>query len=83
MTEVSEELPKIEGTALVEPHAHLSFVDQDARLAFHAMPVEESLLLTLKHARLYLIRGSQARKRTASRKVTSELRPGHCDQLAL
>lgn len=39
---------------LVEPHAHLSFVDQATPFAFQAIPVEEHLLLTLKHARLYL-----------------------------
>lgn len=39
---------------LIEPHAHLSFVDQASPMAFHAIPVEEHLLLTLKHAKLYL-----------------------------
>src|SRR4051812_6365563 len=39
---------------LVEPHAHLSFVDQSTPFALHAIPVEEHLLLTLKHAKLYL-----------------------------
>ncbi len=42
---------------LVEPHAHLSFVDQATPHAFSALPVEEHLLLTLKHARLYLDAG--------------------------
>ena len=42
---------------LIEPHAHLSFVDQATPFAFHAIPVEEHLLLTLKHARLYLDQG--------------------------
>ena len=42
---------------LVEPHAHLSFVDQATPQAFHALPVEEHLLLTLKHAKLYLDQG--------------------------
>lgn len=42
---------------LVEPHAHLSFVDQSTPFAFHAIPVEEHLLLTLKHAKLYLDQG--------------------------
>ena len=39
---------------LIEPHAHLSFVDQATPEAFNAIPVEEHLLLTLKHAKLYL-----------------------------
>ena len=39
---------------LIEPHAHLSFVDQTTPFAFNTIPVEEHLLLTLKHARLYL-----------------------------
>lgn len=42
---------------LVEPHAHLSFVDQANPNAFSAIPVEEHLLLTLKHAKLYLDQG--------------------------
>lgn len=42
---------------LVEPHAHLSFIDQATPFAFHQVPVEEHLLLTLKHARLYLDQG--------------------------
>jgi imidazolonepropionase-like amidohydrolase len=42
---------------LIEPHAHLSFVDQATPFAFHAIPVEEHLLLTLKHAKLYLDQG--------------------------
>jgi imidazolonepropionase-like amidohydrolase len=42
---------------LVEPHAHLSFVDQATPFAFTAIPVEEHLLLTLKHAKLYLDQG--------------------------
>jgi imidazolonepropionase-like amidohydrolase len=42
---------------LIEPHAHLSFVDQATPLAFTSIPVEEHLLLTLKHARLYLDQG--------------------------
>jgi imidazolonepropionase-like amidohydrolase len=42
---------------LIEPHAHLSFIDQSTPFAFHALPVEEHLLLTLKHARLYLDQG--------------------------
>jgi len=39
---------------LIEPHAHLSFVDQATPHAFSTIPVEEHLLLTLKHAKLYL-----------------------------
>ena len=42
---------------LVEPHAHLSFIDQATPQAFHQVPVEEHLLLTLKHAKLYLDQG--------------------------
>lgn len=42
---------------LIEPHSHLSFVDQTTPFAFHAIPVEEHLLLTLKHAKLYLDQG--------------------------
>ena len=42
---------------LIEPHAHLSFVDQATPNAFSTIPVEEHLLLTLKHAKLYLDQG--------------------------
>jgi imidazolonepropionase-like amidohydrolase len=42
---------------LIEPHAHLSFVDQSTPFAFQAIPIEEHLLLTLKHAKLYLDQG--------------------------
>jgi imidazolonepropionase-like amidohydrolase len=42
---------------LIEPHAHLSFVDQATPFAFSSIPVEEHLLLTLKHAKLYLDQG--------------------------
>jgi imidazolonepropionase-like amidohydrolase len=42
---------------LIEPHAHLSFVDQASPFALQAIPVEEHLLLTLKHAKLYLDQG--------------------------
>ena len=45
---------------LIEPHAHLSFVDQATPSAFHAIPVEEHLLFTLKHAKLYLDHGYTA-----------------------
>ena len=45
---------------LVEPHAHLSFVGQATPHAFSALPVEEHLLLTLKHAKLYLDQGFTA-----------------------
>ena len=42
---------------LIESHAHLSFVDETT-LQLHALlPVEEHLLATLKHARLYLDSG--------------------------
>jgi imidazolonepropionase-like amidohydrolase len=42
---------------LVEPHAHLSFIDQSTPHALSAIPVEEHLLLSLRHARLYLDQG--------------------------
>ena len=42
---------------LVEPHAHLSFVDQSTPQQFSTLPIEEHLLLTLKHAKLYLDSG--------------------------
>ena len=42
---------------LVEPHAHLSFLDQKSPFDFHAVPVEEHLLATLRHAKLYLDQG--------------------------
>ena len=42
---------------LVEPHAHLSFVDQATPFAFTSIPVEEHLLATLAHAKLYLDQG--------------------------
>lgn len=45
---------------LIEPHAHLSFVDQATPFAFNTIPVEEHLLLTLKHAKLYLDSGFTA-----------------------
>ena len=45
---------------LIEPHAHLSFVDQATPEAFNTLPVEEHLLLTLKHAKLYLDSGYTA-----------------------
>jgi imidazolonepropionase-like amidohydrolase len=45
---------------MVEPHAHLSFLDAASPHAFTAMPVEEHLLHTLRHARLYLDQGFTA-----------------------
>lgn len=45
---------------LVEPHAHLSFVDQATPHAFSTLPIEEHLLLTVRHARLYLDQGFTA-----------------------
>ncbi len=42
---------------LIEPHAHLSFIDQATPQALQALPVEEHLLLTLQHAKLYLDQG--------------------------
>ncbi|MGQ0664611.1 MAG: amidohydrolase family protein [Pseudomonadota bacterium] len=45
---------------LVEPHAHLSFVDAASPHAFSALPPEEHLLLTIRHAKLYLDQGFTA-----------------------
>ena len=45
---------------LIEPHAHLSFVDQASPHAFSTLPVEEHLLATLRHAKLYLDQGFTA-----------------------
>jgi imidazolonepropionase-like amidohydrolase len=45
---------------LIEPHAHLSFLDQKSPFDFHAVPVEEHLLATLRHATLYLDQGFTA-----------------------
>ena len=45
---------------LIEPHSHLSFVDQATPEAFSALPVEEHLLATMKHAKLYLDQGFTA-----------------------
>jgi imidazolonepropionase-like amidohydrolase len=42
---------------LIEPHVHLSFIDQSTPHALSAIPVEEHLLLSLRHARLYLDHG--------------------------
>ncbi|MBL8837612.1 MAG: amidohydrolase family protein [Alphaproteobacteria bacterium] len=42
---------------LIEPHAHLSFLDQASPHAFSAMPPEEHLLATLKHAKIYIDQG--------------------------
>ena len=42
---------------MIEPHAHLSFLDQATPHAFSAMPPEEHLLATLKHARIYIDQG--------------------------
>lgn len=45
---------------LIEPHAHLSFIDQATPQALSDMPVEEHLLRSLKHAKLYLDQGFTA-----------------------
>jgi imidazolonepropionase-like amidohydrolase len=45
---------------LVEPHAHLSFIDHTTPNALHELPVEEHLVATLRHARLYLDQGFTA-----------------------
>jgi imidazolonepropionase-like amidohydrolase len=42
---------------LIEPHSHLSFLDQATPEAFSSLPVEEHLLATIKHAKLYLDQG--------------------------
>ena len=60
---VPDDARRVDGTGatlmpgLVEPHAHLSFVDQATPHEMSSLPVEEHLLLTLKHARLYLDSG--------------------------
>jgi len=51
---------------LIEPHANLSFVDQATPFAFQAIPIEEHLLLTLKHAKLYLDQGTSCFSAAAS-----------------
>ena len=53
---------------LIEPHTHLSFVDQATPEAFNTIPVEEHLLLTLKHAKLYLDSGYTASYSAAATK---------------
>jgi imidazolonepropionase-like amidohydrolase len=45
---------------LIEPHSHLSFLDHAMPHEFSSMPVEEHLLATLRHARLYLDSGFTA-----------------------
>jgi imidazolonepropionase-like amidohydrolase len=45
---------------LIESHAHLSFLDQSNPGQLSTMPVEEHLLATLKHAKLYLDSGFTA-----------------------
>jgi imidazolonepropionase-like amidohydrolase len=45
---------------LIEPHSHLSFLDQATPHEFSTIPVEEHLLATLRHARLYLDSGFTA-----------------------
>src|SRR3954468_19888249 len=45
---------------LIEPHSHLSFLDQATPHEFSSIPVEEHLLATLRHARLYLDSGFTA-----------------------
>ncbi len=45
---------------LIEPHSHLSFLDHATPHEFSSMPVEEHLLATLRHARLYLDSGFTA-----------------------
>lgn len=71
-TAAAGKLPSVTGTemvdcagatlmpGLVEPHAHLSFLDAASPHAFSAMPPEEHLLQTLKHAKLYLDHGFTA-----------------------
>lgn len=45
---------------LIEPHAHLSFIDHASPQALSDMPVEEHLVATLRHAKLYLDQGFTA-----------------------
>jgi imidazolonepropionase-like amidohydrolase len=45
---------------LVEPHAHLSFIDHTTPQALSELPVEEHLVATLRHAKLYLDQGFTA-----------------------
>lgn len=45
---------------MIEPHAHLSFLDQATPHHFSSIPVEEHLLATLRHAKLYLDQGFTA-----------------------
>src|SRR5919106_2471210 len=45
---------------LIEPHAHLSFIDHTTPQALGEMPVEEHLVATLRHARLSLDHGFTA-----------------------
>jgi imidazolonepropionase-like amidohydrolase len=66
---------------LIEPHAHLSFVDQATPFAFHAIPVEEHLLLTLKHARLYLDQGFTSLLLGSGDKATPRHRGAQRDRL--
>ncbi len=42
---------------LIESHAHLSFIDHAMPQEMSVMPIEEHLIATLKHARLYLDQG--------------------------
>ena len=42
---------------MVEPHAHLSFIHAASPHAFSVLPPEEHLLLTIRHAKLYLDQG--------------------------
>jgi imidazolonepropionase-like amidohydrolase len=45
---------------LIEPHAHLSFIDHTTPQALSELPVEEHLIATLRHAKLYLDHGFTA-----------------------
>jgi imidazolonepropionase-like amidohydrolase len=45
---------------LIEPHAHLSFIDHTTPQALSELPVEEHLVATLRHAKLYLDHGFTA-----------------------
>jgi imidazolonepropionase-like amidohydrolase len=68
---------------LVEPHAHLSFADQAHPNAFSQLAPEEHLMMTVRHAKLYLDQGFTACFSAAATKprldvvVRNEINAGH------
>ena len=60
---------------LIEPHSHLSFVDQSTPLAFHTIPVEEHLLLTLKQQVLPRLSVRMVEKNSSCRTGATHIRP--------